>query len=114
MMIKKTTIRPQRTFSEELRKEIVNQIESGKLTIAQAKRDYGIKGTQTVYDWIYRYSRTLKKGTRIVMEKDSQDKTNGELRKRIKELESALGRKSLEADLFRPSWRRPLKSLRSI
>jgi len=35
------------------------------------------------------------------MEKDSQDKTNEELRKRIKDLESALGRKSLEADLFR-------------
>lgn len=100
-MIKKLTIKPHRIFSEELRKEVVKSIESGKLTIAQAKRDYGIKGTQTVYDWIYRYSRTLKKGTRIVMEKDSQDKTNEELRKRIKDLESALGRKSLEADLFR-------------
>jgi len=60
-MIKKLTIKPHRIFSEELRKEVVKSIESGKLTIAQAKRDYGIKGTQTVYDWIYRYSRTLKK-----------------------------------------------------
>ena len=37
----------------------------------------------------------------MVMEKDSQEKTSQELRKRIKELEAALGRKSLEADLFR-------------
>ena len=35
------------------------------------------------------------------MEKDSQDKTAQELRHRIKELEAALGRKSLEADLYR-------------
>lgn len=35
------------------------------------------------------------------MEKDSQEKSNQELRKRIKELEAALGRKSFEADLYR-------------
>lgn len=35
------------------------------------------------------------------MEKESQDKTNEELRKQIKQLEAALGRKSLEADLYR-------------
>jgi hypothetical protein len=35
------------------------------------------------------------------MEKDSVDKTNQELRKQIKELEAALGRKTLEADLYR-------------
>ena len=37
----------------------------------------------------------------MVMEKDSQEKSTQELKKRIKELEAALGRKSLEADLFR-------------
>lgn len=97
----KKTIRIQRSYSEELRKEIVQQIESGKLTITQAGREYGVLGKQTIYNWIYRYSRTLKKGTRIVMEKDSESKTSDELRKHIKELEAALGRKSLEADLYR-------------
>jgi 5-methylcytosine-specific restriction endonuclease McrBC GTP-binding regulatory subunit McrB len=43
----------------------------------------------------------LKKGTRMVMEKDSQAKLSTELKNRIKELEAALGRKSLEADLYR-------------
>jgi hypothetical protein len=37
----------------------------------------------------------------MVMEKDSQEKSSQELKDRIKELEAALGRKSLEADLFR-------------
>jgi len=35
------------------------------------------------------------------MEKGNQNKTNEELRKKVKEQESAFGRKSLEADLYR-------------
>ncbi len=100
-MKKTKELKQVRIFSEELRKQIVGQIERGELTVAQAKREYSIGGIQTIYNWLYRYSRTLKKGTRIVMEKDSQEQTSQELRKRIKELEAALGRKSLEADLFR-------------
>ena len=100
-MKKTKELKQVRIFSEELRKQIVGQIERGELTVAQAKREYSIGGIQTIYNWLYRYSRTLKKGTRMVMEKDSQEKTSQELRKRIKELEAALGRKSLEADLFR-------------
>ena len=37
----------------------------------------------------------------MVMEKDSQDNRVQVLKSRIKELEAALGRKSLEADLYR-------------
>jgi len=100
-MPKKSSLKPLRIFSEELRKQIVVEIERGDLTIAQARREYDIRATQTIYNWLYRYSRNLKKGTRIVMEKEGQEKRNEELKKRIKELEAALGRKSLEADLYR-------------
>lgn len=93
-------IKVNRLFSEELRKQIVGQIERRELTVAQTMREYQVS-KQAVYNWLYRYSRTLKKGTRMVMEKDSGEKTSQELRSRIKELEAALGRKSLEADLFR-------------
>jgi transposase len=98
--MKKTTLRQIRRYSEDLKKEIVERVESGDLTVLQAMREYGIN-YQTIYEWLYKYSRNLKKGTRIVMEKDSVDKTNQELRKQIKELEAALGRKTLEADLYR-------------
>jgi|SRR5690606_11580481 len=94
-------IKPQRIFSLELRKQIVGQIERKELTVIQAVREYEIGGKQTVYNWLYKYSATLKKGTRMVMEKDSQENKSQELRSRIKELEAALGRKSLEADLYR-------------
>ena len=94
-------IKPQRIFSVALRKQIVGQIERKELTVLQAVREYGIGGKQTVYNWLYRYSATLVKGTRTVMEKDSQENLSKQLRSRIKELEAALGRKSLEADLYR-------------
>lgn len=93
-------IKQQRLFSEEIRKQVVGQVERCELTVAQAVREYSVC-KQTIYKWLYKYSRTLKKGTRIVMEKDSQDKTSQELRNRIRDLEAALGRKSLEADLYR-------------
>jgi transposase len=97
--MKKTGFKTQRIYSEELRKEIVVLIENGQLTVTQAMREYGCS-KQTVYDWLYKYSRNLKKGTRIVMEKDSVDKSISDLKRQIRELEAALGRKTLEAELY--------------
>lgn len=93
-------INQKRSFSEELRKQIVGQIERKELRIAEVSREYQVSKA-AIYNWLYRYSSTLKKGTRMVMEKDSQEKSLQELKSKIKELEAALGRKSLEADLFR-------------
>lgn len=100
-MSKKSNLKPIRVFSEDIRKEVVRKVESGELTVTQAAREYSISSNQSIYTWLYRYSRTLKKGTRLVMEKDSLDQSNEALKKKIKELEAALGRKSLEADLYR-------------
>ena len=79
---------------------MVGQVERGEFSVAQVMREYQV-AKQTVYNWLYKYSGNLKKGTRMVMEKDSQERSTQELRNRIKELEAALGRKSLEADLYR-------------
>lgn len=98
--MKKTALKAQRFFSEDLRKEVVKHIESGHLSVVQASREYDVTA-QCIYKWLNKYSRNLKTGTRIVMEKDSVDKTIIELRKRIQDLEAALGRKSLESDLYK-------------
>lgn len=98
--MKKRELRVQRMFSEELRKEVVHLIENGELTVMQAMREYGVCSKQTVYDWLYKYSLNLKKGTRIVMEKDSVSKSIGDLKRQIRDLEAALGRKTLEAELY--------------
>ena len=88
-------------FSEEIKKEVVKEIELGNLTVIQAARLYDIKSKQTVYRWIYKYSRTLKKSTRLVMEKDSIDFKLKKLEEKTKQLEAALGRKQLELDIYK-------------
>lgn len=93
-------IKQTRSFSESLRRQIVGQIVRKELTIASVSREYNVSRA-SIYNWLYLYSSTLTQGTRMVMEKDSQEKLTQELKKEIKELQAALGRKSLEADLFR-------------
>ncbi|MFN4050385.1 MAG: transposase, partial [Acinetobacter pittii] len=80
--------------------ELVARIESGHLSVAQAMRDYDVSG-QSIYNWLNKYSRNLKRGTRIVMEKDSVEKSISDLQRQIRELEAALGRKTLESDLYK-------------
>lgn len=100
-MPKKVELKSPRLFSEEIKKEVVKEIELGNLTVIQAARLYDIKSKQTVYRWIYKYSRTLKKSTRLVMEKDSIDFKLKKLEEKTKQLEAALGRKQLELDIYK-------------
>jgi transposase len=98
-MSKKTSFRQSRLFSSDLKKYIVKEIESGHFSVTQASREYEV-AQQTIYSWLYKYSLNLKKGTRVVVEQDSVDKSVEQLKRQVKELEAALGRKSLQADLY--------------
>lgn len=100
-MAKKTEIIKTRIYSTELKKSVVSQIEKGDLTVMEACRVYDIKSAQTVYNWIYKISRTLQKPIRTVVEKNSLDHKLKELEAHARDLEAALGRKELELDLYR-------------
>jgi transposase len=88
-----------RYFSEQVRREVVKKIESNKLTIAQATREYSVSST-SIYKWLYQYSLYLKKGIRVVMEKKSQTEKVKSLEERVKELERAVGQKQMEIDIL--------------
>src|SRR6476620_11469922 len=94
----KLQIRQRRIFSESLKKEIVRDIEIGKLSVIQTIREYSI-GHGTVYRWIDKYSHNLQRGTVLVMQKKSEAAQKEELLKKIKELEAALGRKQFELEV---------------
>ena len=53
-----------------------------------------------VYNWIKKFSK-YSPTERVVVEKISEEKKNIELRKQVKELEQALGRKQLELDYYK-------------
>jgi len=96
-MEKKVTLRKRRIFSETFKKERVKEFESGKLSVLEISRLYGIS-FQSLYKWIYQYSVYNKKGFRIVEHKDSSTQRLKQLQERIKELERIVGQKQINID----------------
>jgi transposase len=92
-------IKPRRIFSEELKKGIVGQIEQGSIRIREVSREYQVSPS-AVYNWISQYSKILKKGEILVVQKDSEEQKNIALRKRIAELERIVGQKQMEVDFL--------------
>ncbi len=96
---KKTTLTPQRRFSEEIKRKMVQDIESGTATVKQVSQEL-LASEQSVYRWIYQYSRYLKKNRIMVVEDKSESYRTKELEKKLKEAEAALGRKQMEIDFL--------------
>ena len=95
----KKYLRQRRQFSPTLRKQIVRLIESGKLSVAAASREYMVS-TTSIYKWIHRYSTYNKKGASLVVDKDSHSKKIEQMRQRIAELERAVGHKQMQIDYY--------------
>lgn len=90
-------IQKQRCFSEEFKREIVNDFERGKFTVKELGKLYQLKG-EVIYRWIYKYSNFNHKSVQIVEMKESSTQKLKELEKKIKELERAVGQKQLHID----------------
>lgn len=91
------SIRKQRKYSEEFKRKIVEDFESGRFTATQLERLHGIANA-SIYNWIYKYSTFNEKGFKIVEMKDSSTHKMKELQARVKELEGAVGRKQIKID----------------
>ena len=77
-------------YSLAFQQKVVREIESGELSIEDARRLYDIRGNATIQQWIRKLGKNhlLSKVVRIEM-KDEKDRVK-ELEKRIRQLESAL------------------------
>jgi transposase-like protein len=78
-------------YSEAFKRQVVEQIESGKFHNAwHARRSLGIRGTTTVIRWLRQYGtdKCIPKCIKIMSLKEI-DETK-ELKKRVRSLESAL------------------------
>lgn len=83
-----------RYFSEEFKRQKVREIEKNLVNITEICREYEISRT-SVYKWLYKYSKMIKKGERQIVERKSDTRKIQELRERIKELERAVGQKQM-------------------
>ncbi|MDI9528806.1 MAG: helix-turn-helix domain-containing protein [Candidatus Cloacimonadota bacterium] len=77
-------------YSEAFKLKVVQEIDKGRLTIAEATRLYEINGRTTIYKWLRKYGKdqVIRRYVRIEM-KDEKSILK-EKEERIKELESAL------------------------
>lgn len=90
-------LQKRRAFSEEFKRSIVKEFESGRFSVKQLSRLHKI-AYQTVYRWIYKYSTVNEKGVRIVEKSQSSSQKVKDQEKRIAELERALGQKQMKVD----------------
>ena len=97
MGTKKITINSKRIFSEEFKKVRVKEYESGKFTVNDLSRLFGIQSA-VIYRWIYKYSIYNKKSIKVVEMNESGVKKLKVLEQRIKELEQIVGQKQLKID----------------
>ncbi len=77
-------------YSAAFKQKVVSEIESGKISIEEARRIYDIRGGSTIRDWIKKLGRNhlLSKVVRIEM-RDEKDRIKG-LEKEIRKLKTAL------------------------
>jgi transposase-like protein len=97
MGTKKISINSKRIFSEEFKKARVKEYESGKFTVNELSRLFGIQSA-LIYRWIYKYSFYNKKSIKVVEMSESGVKKLKVLEQRIKELEQIVGQKQLKID----------------
>ena len=95
----KKSLKQHRVFSEDIKKQVVRDIEKGRCTARQASRELQVS-EQSIYNWLNRYSLNLQRQRVLVVENKSEAYRTKELQKRIQELEAALGRKQMEVDLL--------------
>ena len=90
-------IRRRRNFSEDFKLKIVKEYESGEFSVVEMTKIYDIS-YQTIYNWIYKYSKYNKQSIQVVEMKDSQAHKMKQMEARIKELEQAVGQKQMNID----------------
>ena len=97
MGTKKVAINSRRVFSEEFKKAWIKEYESGKFTVNEIGRLFGIQ-KPVIYRLIYKHSAYNKKSVKVVEMNESSTKKLKDFELRIKELEQIVGQKQLKID----------------
>jgi transposase-like protein len=91
--------RPCRTFSDDFKKKIVQEIETKRISIKDVASLYDVS-KNSVYTWLYKYSKNYEKGTKMVLELESEAEKTKYLMHKVAELERTLGQKTMEIDFL--------------
>ena len=87
-------------YSEAFKMAVVRELESEDLPFEQMRRKYGIRGTITVQRWVRKYGNGTR-GKIIRVEKPEEINELQRLRRRVRQLESALADANIDVALER-------------
>ena len=97
MNVTQKFIKKRRKFSEDFKRSLIKEYESGKFRVPQLERLYGISNN-SIYSWIYKYSTFNEKGFRIIEMKESSSSRLKTLEQKVKDLERTVGQKQIMID----------------
>jgi transposase-like protein len=89
--------RQHRHFSDNFKKQKVNELTIGLTQVRDLVRQYEVSST-SVYRWIAKFGSMKQKKERIIVENESDTKELLALKKRIAELEQIVGQKQILLD----------------
>ena len=89
------TKRKIKRYSEAFRQAVVREYEAGS-SIAELRKKYGIGGERTIQRWIERYAHSGLRHQVIHIQRADEAHRVRQLETRVRELEGALGKVTLE------------------
>ena len=81
-------------YSEAFKRQLVRDIERGKITAREAQRKYGIAGNATIHNWLRKFGG--KKSVSTKAKQTPQDVKLERLKRQNRELEQAVARLTVE------------------
>jgi transposase-like protein len=95
----KLEIKERRIFSDALKKQVVKDLVSKRMSVKQVMADHQVSA-QSVYRWLYQYSPAHESKCTLVVQMKSEATKTQDLQKRLAELERIVGQKQLEIDFL--------------
>ncbi|HVX57879.1 MAG TPA: transposase [Candidatus Saccharimonadales bacterium] len=87
-------------YSEAFKMAVVREVEEEDLPFEQVRRKYGIKGCETVQQWVRRYGNGTR-GKIIRVQKPEEINETKQLKERVRRLERALADANIDLALER-------------
>jgi transposase len=95
------------SFSEHVKRSIIEEVGCGAISKEAARRRYGIKGKSSILKWQRNYEKygrcslnLLTDPMPLKQKPNRSDQSNEELRARIKQLERQLGDEQLRSEAY--------------
>jgi transposase len=88
-----------RYFSDEFKKKIVKELELKKISIKEVVSLYEVSST-SVYRWLEIFSKNYTKGTKMVLELESEAQRTQYLMSKVADLERIIGQKQVQIDFL--------------